>query len=182
MKNYDEGMIYFIQQGEDAYFKIGRTQSNTKKRLIGLQTGNPKRLRIYGKVRSYNVLKDEDDLHIKYYRQRQEGEWFNLTPYQIENEIESWGDKGELLIRTPKPISAFKRIGKFISNNKAIFFMYLYIQLLALNSSYVAIKKYIVAMPESFYIQAALTLIICSQLLYWFFFGTAFNVIQKLKQ
>lgn len=166
------GIVYFIQQDEDHYFKIGKTKVSASRRLIENQVGNPKRLRIYGKIKCADVNADEIKLHHKYFMRKQHGEWFNLTPHEVEAEIESWGDNGRILIRTPKPDGILTMFIKLVMNNKAISFMYVYLQFLALNSTHVAAKKYFPYLPEHYPIQFALTVIICSQLVYLLFFDS----------
>lgn len=69
-----EGFAYFI--GADAGpIKIGWSSNRPEKRLKDFQTGNPDELYIWGCVEGPRGL--EDELHVRVWRHRIRGEWFD---------------------------------------------------------------------------------------------------------
>ncbi len=69
--------IYFIQQGDDGPIKIG-TAVDPVARLRLLQTGNPERLTLRGKVEAWPG--GEGALHRHFKAARMSGEWFRPGP------------------------------------------------------------------------------------------------------
>ena len=76
-------MIYFIKCGD--FVKIGYS-SNVTKRMNVLQTASPRKLYLLSSF--YGTRKDEKQIHRKFKKERQRGEWFNLT-----NEIREYATK-----------------------------------------------------------------------------------------
>jgi hypothetical protein len=68
------GVIYFAKA--DGFIKIGYT-TNLSARLISLQTSSPMRINLMGVIPGNR--EDEKDLHAKFARLRQHGEWFLST-------------------------------------------------------------------------------------------------------
>jgi len=73
--------VYVIQAGDDGPVKIGYTSGPAEKRLRGLQTGNPYKLRIL-KVFDGDE-RHESELHRRFAGHRIRGEWFD--PCVIES-------------------------------------------------------------------------------------------------
>jgi hypothetical protein len=70
----DDQCVYFITDGE--FIKIG-VAVDPQKRLNGLQTGNPRQLRLLGTVPGGTSL--ERGLHACFQARHVHGEWFRLT-------------------------------------------------------------------------------------------------------
>lgn len=82
--------IYFIHQEEKGNWlmKIGRAK-DIHRRLKQLQTGNPKELKIVGWIKSENDHLSERALHRKYGAANVGGEWFNLQPADILEDLQA---------------------------------------------------------------------------------------------
>lgn len=87
------GFVYLIRQGMDNRFKIGSSLDGVESRLIALQTGNPKRLTIYGTIESEKYETLEDHLHEKFSRYRKSGEWFAITEAGADDILSKYGGK-----------------------------------------------------------------------------------------
>ena len=74
-------MIYFIQDTETLFIKIGFTDSAPEKRLAQLQTGCPGELVLLLVVEGDQHF--EDVLHQRFDRFRERGEWFRPAPTVI---------------------------------------------------------------------------------------------------
>lgn len=72
-----EGYVYFVQEEGGGPIKIGWA-TNPSKRLSGMQSGNPRRLRLIGAIAGERNL--EGKLHTKFAKFRQTGEWFEPHP------------------------------------------------------------------------------------------------------
>lgn len=89
--------LYFIQQGNKGPLKIG-VSNNPYRRLGGLQTASPVRLRLlfFYKIRPTKVHEVEDRIHRCFKDDRLEGEWFfpsaNLIDF-ICSEIKSQAER-----------------------------------------------------------------------------------------
>lgn len=70
--------VYFIQEGTDGPIKIGYTASNPRSRMLTLQTGNAKPLRLL--TCAPGTIEDERKLHEKFAKLRMTGEWFQPDP------------------------------------------------------------------------------------------------------
>ena len=70
-------MIYFIKTEDDAAIKIGysKTKASAKKRLMGIQTGNHKKLTIIHMLQG--GYSHEGFLHGLLYQHRLAGEWYD---------------------------------------------------------------------------------------------------------
>ncbi len=66
-------MIYFIKDTVSQAIKIGYSKS-PKKRVGGLQTGNPHKLVLLGIVAGTEA--EETAFHVRFAQYRMEGEWF----------------------------------------------------------------------------------------------------------
>jgi len=76
-------IVYVITDG--LFTKIGITNSSTAKRLKQLQTGNPNKLTVEKEITTMHADDIEKRLHIKYSDKRMCGEWFNLSPKEIDD-------------------------------------------------------------------------------------------------
>lgn len=65
--------VYFIQEGEDGFVKIGRSK-NVKKRMKSLQIGNPRPLSVVMLIPGGRSL--EMTFHELFHEDRVSGEWF----------------------------------------------------------------------------------------------------------
>lgn len=70
----DEGRVYFIEEDEWSAVKIGFSAKNCPLRLINLQIGNPRKLRIARTFRGTLIL--EQLTHRLLVKHRLTGEWF----------------------------------------------------------------------------------------------------------
>jgi len=68
-------IVYFI--GTDTHVKIGYTTHSVFRRQAQLQTGNPKKLWVYGVL--HEGRDEERRLHEHFAIYREEGEWFRLS-------------------------------------------------------------------------------------------------------
>jgi hypothetical protein len=81
--------IYFITETPFTNkVKIGKAK-NAEKRLKTLQTGNPNKLCIYHKIYAPISNNMEYVLHKQYSTRRINGEWFNFTNEELDNEIKT---------------------------------------------------------------------------------------------
>lgn len=87
------GFTYLIQQADECHFKIGSSENNVEGRLSALQTGNPKRLRIFGVIEIENYEKLEDDLQERFSRHNENGEWYSIDPVTAVRAIEEFNGK-----------------------------------------------------------------------------------------
>jgi len=71
-------IVYFIQGKSDNLVKIGIC-NNLKRRMIGLQTGNPHPLRVLRQLDVMDHERLERDLHDRFKDFSVQGEWFNLS-------------------------------------------------------------------------------------------------------
>ena len=74
-------MIYFIQQADGQYVKIGYTVRRLNKRLAALQIGNPHKLKVLAVFPGSEA--DEVVYHNLYKHQAVRGEWFKLSVKDI---------------------------------------------------------------------------------------------------
>lgn len=72
------GHVYLITN-DYHHFKIGITAGAIEKRLKQLQTGNSEKIELVKSYKSEHHRTIESWLHKKYFNQRLEGEWFQLT-------------------------------------------------------------------------------------------------------
>jgi hypothetical protein len=82
------GYIYVITD-DTAYddglaCKIGRTQTDIKRRIKQLQTGHPRYLRLITAFRTKLPDVAENRLHTLFAKRRIHGEWFSLRPAELE--------------------------------------------------------------------------------------------------
>lgn len=79
-------MIYFITDGE--HTKIGHTTGTVERRLKGLQTGSPRRLRLLGTAPG--GVAQERALHARFADRRCVGEWFTVNADDVRA-VEGFG-------------------------------------------------------------------------------------------
>ena len=82
-----KGFVYFIGIGEQyvTHVKVGFTAGDPERRLAGLQTGCPFKMRLLGFIMGCPIM--ERELHSVFAEWRCEGEWFVFSDY-IANVIE----------------------------------------------------------------------------------------------
>lgn len=68
-----DGVVYFVQSGDDGPIKIGWTQ-DIERRIAELQTANAHPLQLLGEVPG--TLRDEAAMHARFGHLRMEAEWF----------------------------------------------------------------------------------------------------------
>jgi len=82
------GYVYFIcEKNSRGRFKIGRTVKHPDLRMRELQTGNPRKLSMYGWITVSDNVALEAFFHKYFARQRGLGEWFKVSPRQIEKAV-----------------------------------------------------------------------------------------------
>lgn len=69
-------MIYFITQ-DDQFVKIGHTKDSPEKRLVQLQIGNPKQLKLEKVIHGGETK--EATLHSRFGPYHERGEWYWLS-------------------------------------------------------------------------------------------------------
>lgn len=74
------GYVYFFQQADECCFKIGSSENGVESRLSACQVGNPKPLRIFGKIETPEYEKLENDLHGEFVNFKENGEWYSIDP------------------------------------------------------------------------------------------------------
>lgn len=75
------GYVYCVGETGTRYaVKIGKSRTHPRYRLNGLQTGNPRKLKLLGFTKVPNRHEAETALHVKYAGLNLLGEWFRLTP------------------------------------------------------------------------------------------------------
>lgn len=83
--------VYFFQNGETDYFKIGRTKSNVEKRRKELSTGNPALLSIFEVIETEHDSLVENFFHKKFHANLcEEGdskEFYKINPRDLRDGI-----------------------------------------------------------------------------------------------
>jgi hypothetical protein len=101
----NNGLIYFIQHGENGPLKIGFTRGSIKTRLNTLQVGNPVLLSVVKVVDG--TPSHELDIHDMFGRSKIRGEWFEPTPELlkfIDRSPRSVDADREGSKKTPQPV------------------------------------------------------------------------------
>ena len=78
-KRREAGFVYFVQAQRLELVKIG-IASNMSARLAALQCGSPDRLVVLGVEPHETPALLESELHTRFRKERQHGEWFNPSP------------------------------------------------------------------------------------------------------
>lgn len=79
--------VYFIHEDNcNNVFKIGKTENHPADRLDQLQTGNPRRLRIYRWIEIPGHSTAEEYLHMRHHSARIRGEWYKISMEQIDED------------------------------------------------------------------------------------------------
>ena len=82
----EEGIVYLLcENGDNELFKIGVTKGKVEDRIKKLQTGNGNQLRCVNSFKSNKPYKLEKMLHGHFSNEREEGEWFLLSPEQVNS-------------------------------------------------------------------------------------------------
>ncbi len=81
------GYVYIAQSGERPYYKIGFSTRRPITRIGDMQTGNPDKLKVVEVFWCINASEVEKRLHWLFRAERVQGEWFKLTPEQLERLI-----------------------------------------------------------------------------------------------
>lgn len=81
--------VYVVHETGGHYYKIGCTRSIKTNRLSGVQTGNPRelKLRLFIPTIPNKAIALEKLLHKKFAENRVRGEWFVLTKKQLDKII-----------------------------------------------------------------------------------------------
>lgn len=105
--------VYFIQEGTDGPIKIGFTASNPRARMLALQTGNAKLLRLV--AATCGTQQDEQHLHERFASLRMQGEWFRAAPELVGfvNGV-SWSERN---IDLPDPSSFAPDAGEVLQEH-----------------------------------------------------------------
>lgn len=84
------GVVYLLEQIGSQLYKIGFTTEDVERRVTSLQTGNGQRLKVVGSF-ACSGRSTEQSLHRRFAERRQLGEWFALTPVDVQNILdERW--------------------------------------------------------------------------------------------
>lgn len=83
----DVGFVYLIENTFDGAYKIGYTKGSVENRLLQLLTGSSQEIKIVHRFQSQHFRKLEKYLHRMFHHRHQRGEWFNLTPEEVEKFI-----------------------------------------------------------------------------------------------
>jgi hypothetical protein len=79
-------MIYFVQTSDNQYLKIGKAD-DVAKRLSGLQTGQPQKLKLLATMPGGH--EEERAIHQRFSHLRTHGEWFHSTPEVVTFAVKS---------------------------------------------------------------------------------------------
>ncbi len=86
LKKSESGKVYFIHEaGSEQGFKIGFTRREIEERIVELQTGNSKELKVYKCVPYQDCQKLENYLHNRFADKQIRGEWFNVNLEEVED-------------------------------------------------------------------------------------------------
>lgn len=78
------GYVYLICNKNEDTYKIGVTRGDIKKRIKALQTGSSTELHITDWFESsVDPFKIEHKLHMKFFKNKVQGEWYRLENYDI---------------------------------------------------------------------------------------------------
>lgn len=77
-----QSVVYLMKMGE--YCKIGFTRTSSTKRKTVLQSGSPLPIEIIHEISTPNYKDVERSLHERFASKRRSGEWFALSPDDIE--------------------------------------------------------------------------------------------------
>jgi hypothetical protein len=73
------GCVYFLMEPEGTPIKIGFSKERPEERLVGCQTGNPRKLYL-ATCRWHDSAEDiERELHLRFSEKRLFGEWFQIS-------------------------------------------------------------------------------------------------------
>ncbi len=79
--------VYFIHEDRILdTFKIGKTENHPADRMDQLQTGNPRKLRLYRWIQIENHSTAEEYLHVVFHESHIRGEWFHITTDLIDEQ------------------------------------------------------------------------------------------------
>jgi hypothetical protein len=79
------GVTYILQAEDQDLFKVGHTTGELDYRVKALQTGCPYRLKVYRAIPSFFPDKLEKIIHGLLRNERKQGEWFAVTPWEMDN-------------------------------------------------------------------------------------------------
>jgi len=90
------GFVYLIR-AETGVFKIGKA-TNVARRMANLGHLSPVALELVHTISAFNALAAESDLHRRFRARRVRGEWFALTPEDVEYvcSLRAWTREGWL--------------------------------------------------------------------------------------
>lgn len=95
--------VYFIASSNSSQsdlldVKIGLS-ANVLRRKKELQTGNPNELKLMGYIKTEDDATTEKALHHKHSSIKRRGEWFQLTSWQVHQELKSHGIQGYIALQ-----------------------------------------------------------------------------------
>jgi Meiotically up-regulated gene 113 len=88
--SYDLGYIYILKAANGLY-KIGKTR-NIAARINAIRTASPEKVEVYRVFQSTEYSRMEIHLHKMFANYREIGEWFRLTPEELETIDSIQGD------------------------------------------------------------------------------------------
>lgn len=83
LKELDWSGWIYILKSSSGHYKIGRTKY-LQNRLSQLQTGSPISLKFVHSIKTQDMKALESELHHRFASKRVRGEWFNLSPEDVE--------------------------------------------------------------------------------------------------
>lgn len=83
VKRHELPLVYVFATRDFSYIKIGKTKS-VKQRLSNIQSGCPFHLHLWAGIRTPKSNEIEMYLHQLFEAQNVRGEWFFLTPLQLD--------------------------------------------------------------------------------------------------
>jgi len=102
----NKGKVYLVGIPDEDRYKIGWTKGSIDKRLVPLQTGNPKKIEVIELFETEHHVKVESWMHRIHASKRMEGEWFELTNEDItnfSNNCQKGHDTFQMLIDSGNP-------------------------------------------------------------------------------
>jgi hypothetical protein len=106
-----KGCVYFFKHSTLDPIKIGYSNDNSPlKRFDTFKTYAPFGGEIIGFIITADALSVERKLHIKYASKRLEGEWFEITKEDVENEINFYSAKEDIRLKNEFQIEWARKI------------------------------------------------------------------------
>ena len=113
MKIRKKGCVYFFRHISLEPIKIGYSQNPSPyKRFNQFKTYAPFGAEIVGFIQTEIAKEIESKLHQKYSSKRLEGEWFNITDDEVDNEIKFYSSIEEVRAKNEFQIEWAKHLSK----------------------------------------------------------------------